>query len=496
MDEWAAIRRRVLVEGESQRQILRETGMHWTTLRKILTHGVPPGYRLQRPRAKPKLGPFLDRIDAMLAEDATMPRKQRHTAKRIFERLQEEGYPGSYTQVKEAVRERRRCRAEVFVPLVHRPGEAQVDFGYALAKVGGVLRKVVFFVMALPHSGAMFVQVFERLCTETLWEAHVRAFAFFGGVPRRITYDNERVMVAGVLGAHERALTRGFAELVSHSLFEPHFCRVRRANEKGVVEGTVKYARQHFFVPVPQVADLAELNARLGEQCAADLGRRLRGQRGTKGELLAEDRDAFLPLPAVPFEACRKVSTFASSLSLVRFDTNDYSVPVRYAHHPVVVKGYVEHVEVYHQGRRIAAHRRLWGKEGVVFDPVHYLELLERKPGALDHARPLEGWDLPECFAVLRRRLETERDGDGTREYIQVLRLLEEHPLRAVSRAVEKGLRAGALTRDALAQFLLPHEDWRATAFRLDGREHLRHVRVTQTDVAAYAALLVAGGAR
>jgi transposase len=496
MDEWAAIRRRVLVEGVSKRQVLRETGMHWTTLEKILSHSVPPGYRLKRPRRKPKLGPFLPRIEQILVEDERVPRKQRHTAKRIFERLREEGYTGGYTQVKEAVRELRRRRSEVFVPLVHRPGEAQVDFGYALAKVGGVLRKVVFFVMALPHSDAMFVQAFERVCTETLWEAHVRAFAFFGGVPWRITYDNERVAVAQVLGAHERKLTRGFTELMSHYLFDAHFCRVRRANEKGVVEGTVKYARGHFLVPVPQVVDLAELNARLLECCAADLERRLRGKRGTKAELLTEDRDAFLPLPAAPFDACRKVSTFANSLSLVRVDCNDYSVPVRYAHHPVVAKGYVERVDLCHKGQLIATHERLWGKEGVSFDPVHYLELLERKPGALEHARPLEGWDLPECFAVLRRRLEAELEGDGTREYIRVLRLLEKHPVRAVSRAVEKALRAGALSRDAIAQWLVPREDWRATAFRLDGREHLRHVRVAQTDVAAYAGLLSAGGGR
>jgi hypothetical protein len=214
--------------------------------------------------------------------------------------------------------------------------------------------------------------------------------------------------------------------------------------------------------------------------------------------LLAEDRAAFLPLPAAPFDACTTESTTASSLSLVRFDANDYSVPVRYAHHPVLAKGYVDRVELCFEDKRIATHERLWGKEGVSFEPVHYLALLERKPGALDHARPLEGWELPECFAVLRRRLEAteERAGDGTREYIKVLRLLEEHPLRALSRAVEKALRAGALTRDAIAQWLLPREDWRATVFRLDGREHLRHVRVAQTDVAAYAGLLSLGGAR
>ena len=498
MEQWASIRRRVLVDGESKRQILRETGMHWTTLEKILSHSEPPGYRLRKPRRRPKLGAFLPRIRQILEDDKSMPRKQRHTAKRIFERLKDEGYRGGYTQVKAAVREVKQRSREVFVPLVHRPGEAQMDFGHALAKVDGVLRKVVLFVMALPHSDAMFVQVFERLCIEAFWEGHRRAFAWLGGVPCRITYDNESILVSKVLKGRNRKLTDGFLQLQSHYLFAEHFCRVARPNEKGVVEGTVKYSRLNFLVPVPQVRDFEELNADLVARCTDELRRTLRGKGASKATLLEEDRAAFLSLPAVPFDGCRRESTSASSLSLVRFDDNDYSVPVRYAHHPVLAKGYVDRVDVCFRDRRIATHERLWGKAGVSFEPVHYLALLEHKPGALDHARPLEGWELPECFAVLRRRLEgeEEEEGDGTREYIRVLRLLEEHPLRTLTRAVERGLRINALTRDAIAQFLLPREDWRATTFCLDGREHLRGVKVAQTDVAAYAALLAMGGGR
>jgi hypothetical protein len=169
---------------------------------------------------------------------------------------------------------------------------------------------------------------------------------------------------------------------------------------------------------------------------------------------------------------------------------------VRYAHHTVVVKGYVGRVEICRADRRVAVHERLWGKAGVRMDPVHYLALLERKPGALDDARALQGWDLPECFGVLRRRLEAEGGGEGTREYIRVLRLLEKHTLKALTRAVEKGLRCGALIRDAIAQYLIPQEDWRQTSFRLDGREHLRRVKVAAPDASAYGALLGGGGGR
>ena len=167
------------------------------------------------------------------------------------------------------MRELTQRQQEVFVPLVHRPGEAQMDFGHALVKRNGVLRKVAFFVMALPYSDAVYVQAFERECTETFWEGHVQAFAFFGGVPRRITYDNTKVAVSQILG-RERRLTRGFLQLKSHHLFDHHFCHVRRGNEKGVVEGLVKFTRLNFFVPVPQVRDFDELNAFLRERCEAD----------------------------------------------------------------------------------------------------------------------------------------------------------------------------------------------------------------------------------
>jgi len=493
MEQWRTIRRRVLVEGVSKRQILRETGMHRVTLEKILRHSTPPGYRRVKPVKKPKIGPYLGRIRQILEADREVPRKQRHTAKRIWERLQkEEGFEGGYTIVKDAVRELKARSGEVFMPLVQRPGDAQVDFGFALARVAGVLRKIAFFVMSLPYSDAAFVMAFPRECTETFWEGHVRAFAFFGFVPPWIRYDNSRVAVKKILGARERELTVAFQQLMSHYLFDVRFCRVCRANEKGVVEGMVKYARRNFLVPVPQVRDYDELNRQLEGHCRRDLDRRLRGHATTKAERLKSDRAASLSLPETPFPACRVASTFVSSESLVRFDSNDYSVPVDHAYQPVVVKGFVDRVEVYRDHTRIAAHPRGWEREQQIFEPQHYLRLLERKPGSLDDARPLDGWSLPVCFAVLRRRLEIEQP-DGTREFIRVLRLLETHSVKALTEAVRQGLRLRTHSRDAIAQYLWPTEPWGETRFRLDGREHLRHVRVAQVDPNAYQSLLQGG---
>jgi transposase len=494
MEKWAEIRRDVLVEGKSKRQVQRETGLSWKTLEKVLTHGVPPGYRRTEPYEKPKIGPYLDLIASIIEADRDVPRKQRHTAKRIYERIREDGYKGRYTQVREAVRAIKRTRQEVFFPLIHCPGEGQIDLGEALVKEAGVLRKVIFFVMVLPHSDAIYMQVFERECLEVWLEGLRRAFEFFGGVPNRVTADNAKSLVAQILGAHERKLTAGFLAFKSHYLFDTHFCQVRRANEKGVAENIVRYGRQNFLVPVPQVRSLAELNEYLEERCHQELLRKRRGNTKTKGELLEEDKAAFLPLPATAFDICRKVSTCVSSMSLVRFEKNDYSVPVKHAHQPVVVKGYVGRVEIHRDREFIACHKRSWAEGDASYRPEHYLKLLERKPGGLDHARPFEGWDLPECFDALRRRLESDYGKQGKRDYIQVLLLLERYSVARLEEAVKKALDYGAIRPDAVRQFLFDDPDLSRTTFSLDGREHLKGVNVATTNVASYDGLLSAGG--
>ena len=247
--------------------------------------------------------------------------------------------------------------------------------------------------MTLPYSDAIFVCAFPRECTEAFLEGHVRAFAFFGGVPRRISYDNSKIAVARITGSRDRKLTDEFLRLKSHHLFEDHFCLVRRPNEKGHVETLVGFARRNFLVPVPAVhGGLEPLNARLEADCRDDLARRLRGKPATKAELLAEERAALLPLPAEAFVAARVEPPTADSLSLVRFDTNDYSVPTALRPPPASrSSGRWTRVRIVAGDRVVAEHRRCWGRERVTYDPVHYLALLERKPGALDFAGPAGG---------------------------------------------------------------------------------------------------------
>jgi transposase len=489
MDHWTEVRRAVLVEGISKRQACRRFGIHWDTLERILAHGSPPGYRRVSKAQQPVIGPWLGRLGELLDANRSLPRKQRYTVKRMWHTLRAEGFGGGYSTVKDAVRELRdQAPKEVFMPLTQPPGEAQVDFGHALARMNGSLVKVAFFVMSLVHSDAMFVMAFPRECTEAFLEAHVRAFRFFGFIPRRISYDNTKVAVGRILGAHLRKLTAAFGRLVGHYLFEPHFCRVRRANEKGVVEAAVRYARQNFLVPVPDVRDFEELNAHLLACCQSDLDRRLWGKALSKRQLLAEDQVAGLELPRESFDARRMVSTTATSEALVRFDTNDYSVPVEHAHKTVVLRASTTKVFLYRDDEEIARHERCWQRQKQLFDPLHYLSLLGRKPGSLDHARPFAGWELPEDFGLLRRRLESHR-ADGTREYIRVLLLLREYPLGRLAIAIRHALRWGAPTADAIKQLLIPADRPESRTFRLDGREHLAGVKVAMTDLSAYGRL-------
>ena len=426
VDVYLRVRRAVMVDGMSMREAARTFGLHRDTVRKMLAYSVPPGYRRQIPPRRPKLEPFTGVIDRILEDDLARPRKQRHTAKRIFERLRDEyGFDGGYTTVKDYVREHRRQTREMFVPLSHAPGHAQCDFGEALVVIGGVERKAHCFVIDLPHSDGCFVKAYPAETTEAFLDGHVSAFSFLGGVPRSILYDNTKLAVAKILGDGRRQRTRAFTELQSHYLFEDRFGRPGKGNDKGKVEGLVGYARRNFLVPVPSFESFDALNAYLERRCLERTDAQLRGHTETIGQRMERDLDALLPLPPAAYDACEKQAGRVSSLSLVRYKTNDYSVPVAYGYRDVLVRGYVDEVVIGCGSEVIARHIRSYERDDFVYDPIHYLPLLERKSGALDQAAPLQGWALPEEFGTLRRLLESRMGRRGKREYVQVLRLLE-----------------------------------------------------------------------
>src|SRR5258705_2779146 len=287
---YAQVRYAVQIEGVSRREAARRYGIDPRTVAKMLAFSVPPGYRRSRPPARPKLDPFTGIIDRILLEDEGRPRKQRHTSKRMLERLRDEhGYSGGITIVKDYVLARRLRQREVFVPLRHDPGHAQVDFGEALAEIAGVERKIHFFAMDLPHSDACFVQAYPAETTEAFCAGHSAAFSYFGEVPQSILYDNTKIAVARILGDGQRQRTRVFSELQSHYLFADRFGRPGRGNDKGKVEGLVGYARRNFLVPIPVFESFEALNAYLEACCRKRLNDRLRGHTETIGERLQLD---------------------------------------------------------------------------------------------------------------------------------------------------------------------------------------------------------------
>jgi transposase len=460
----------------------------------MLRHSEPPGYRRREPPKRPKLAPFTDIIDRILEEDRTVHRKQRHTAKRIFERLRDEhGFTGKQTIVKDYVREQRRCLREMFVPLAHPPGQAQSDFGEADAIIAGVKHRAHFFVMTLPHSDACFVAAYPSATAEAWLDGHNKAFAFFGGVPQSILYDNDKCLVSRILPDGTRQRTRSFSGLQSHYLFQDRYGRPGKGNDKGNVEGVVGYARRNFMTPLPRFESWDAFNADLEEQCRKRQGEVLRGHRETIGERLVRDQEVLTALPPAPFDACDKQATGVNSLSLVRYRSNDYSVPVAYGHQDVWVRGYVQEVAIGCGAEIIARHPRSYDREDMIFDPIHYLPLLEQKIGALDQAAPLVGWDLPDAFATLRRLLEARMGKPGKREYVQVLRLLETFDLEELHAAVKDALRLGAIGYDAVKHLVLCRVERRPPRLDLDVYPYLPRARVATTAAASYMSLLGGG---
>ena len=484
---YAKVRHAVRIEGLSKRAVARRYGIDPRTVDKMMEFSVPPGYRRSKPPVRPKLDPFIAIIDKILADDNDRSKKQQHTSKRIFERLRDEhGFTGGITIVKDYVAGWRQRAQEMFVPLVHPPGHAQADFGEAIGIIGGAECKIHFFAFELPHSDACLVVAYPAETTEALCDGHVQAFTFFGGVPRSILYDNTKLAVARILGDGKRQRTRVFTELQSHYLFEDRFGRPGKGNDKGKVEGLVGYARRNFLVPIPVFESFEALNAHLLDCCRKRMGDRLRGHSETIGERLKRDLAALqTPLPA-PYEACEKVSTTVSSLSLVRYRLNDYSVPTAYGHRDVLVRGYVHEVVIACGAEVIARHPRCYDREDFMFDPLHYLELIEQKINALDQAAPLAGWQLPEEFVTLRRLLEARMGKQGKREFVQVLRLMEEFKIDDVTVAVRDAIARGAIGFDAVKHLVLCRIDRRPPRLDMTIYPYLPRATVATTSAKAY----------
>jgi hypothetical protein len=345
---------------------------------------------------------------------------------------------------------------------------------------------VQLFVLTLPWSNVRFVMAFPRQTQEFFFEGHVRAFEFLGGVPARIIYDNLRAAVQKVLRGRERELNKTFAAFSDHFLFEPSFCNPGRGNEKGHVEGGVKWAQRRLMTPVPEFRDWRSLNEQLADQCRGMFAKPSTTAGRTIAERLEEQGEHLRPLPTVKPRSLQPRPARVDSLCLVRFDNVSYSVPYEYAHRGVMIHSDVYDVRIYCEDRLIALHQRHHGPPTAVYNPVHYLGLVERKPRTLDDGAPMKKLQLPECFALLRRRMEAgQRYSRGTRDYIRTLRFLENHSLAELTRAVRRAIELGAEDVEVVKNLLLCPPEKKPSLFDLSGRGHLLY-RIQPPDLARY----------
>ena len=464
MEQFEQIRRDRDREGLSIRALAARHGVHRRAVRQALASALPPAKRSPVGRPAPKLGPYRAVIDSWLLADRDAPRKQRHTAKRIHQRLvDEQGAVVAETTVREYVRARKRAMGwpvgEVQVPQVHAPGaEAEVDWGEAQVDLGGTLTMVHLFVMRASFSGAAFCQASPVETQQAFLECHVQAFEWFGGVFSSVRFDNLKSAVKKVLKGRRRVESDRFVALRSHYLFVSQFTRpgIEGAHEKGGVEGEVGRFRRNHLVPVPRVADLTELNALLLAGCEADLARRIVGRQVTIGEAWATERPLLSPLPADPFDSSEAAAPRVDTKSLVTVRQNRYSVPVCLAGLKVGARVGAREITISHGGVVVARHERLHGKFGTSAQLDHYLELLTRKPGGLEHSLALSqerdrgAW--PGCFDELWTALSGRYGrSEAARQMVDVLMLCREHGPDRVRLAVCGALAAGAHDGRAVA---------------------------------------------
>ena len=456
VDDYEEIRRAYFIDGLSIREISKQMQHGRAVIRKAIAQAKPEKYKLTHARQARVLAPYKLKIEELLATSEGNPRKQRYTGHKIYQLLQKEGYTGSEGSVHNYVSQQRQIRKqpEAYLPLEFSPGQdAQVDWGEVVVELAGERQTVQIFILRLNYSKARFVMAFPFQKQEAFFEGHIQAFHFFGGVPRRITYDNLKTAVYRILEGHNRQEQTAFKTFRSYYLFETYYCTPAQGHEKGGVESDVGYSQRNFFVPIPQADSFEELNASLRQSCLDDMNRHVRGQAQSVLGLWQSERTNFLPLGASDYQACSTHMVKVNPYSQVVFETNRYSVPTEYVGRQLALRAYPFRVEILSLERIVATHARCFEREWDVLDPLHYLDLLEQRPGAFEHALPLRQWrktwsgDYERLLEAMRAR---NPDGRGVREFVAVLKLHQSYPGELVTQAVKQALELGTAHLDGV----------------------------------------------
>jgi transposase len=446
--DWEQIRRAYHTEGKSIREIARDTGHARRTVKRMVELNEPPKYKRRGPKRAPILGPYKERIQELLRQNQTLPRKQRWTSPMIFKEIQKEGYQGAESTVRHYVGQARKLlrKPAVFLPLEFDPGtDAQVDWGEGMVILNGEEITVQLFYMKLAYSRRTFMMAFPCQKQEAFFLGHVRAFDFFDGVPQRFSYDNLKAAVKEILEGRNRVEQEAFFHFRGTYLFDSHFCSLGAANEKGQVEHSVGYNRRRFLVPPPQVSSFTQLNDHLLQKCLEDDQRTVSGQPATIGEMWQQEKGHLHDLPAHAYDCCRTTAVTLNRYSQVQLETNRYSIPTDLAAKHLTAKLYPFHIEIFRSGEMepIAVHQRCYDRQQEIIDPLHYLPLIHQRPGAINHAKPLRRWreQWPAVYDELLEHLRHKwPDGRGVREFVNILYLHRENSQEEMERAIQVAL--------------------------------------------------------
>jgi transposase len=454
----------VLVQGHSQRSAATKFGVSRDTVARLLREepgGTARRYRRVAPRPAPLREAALPHIQGWLAENERLRRvapKQRWTAHRMWQELGRLGIGIAEPTVRRLVHGCRQRPAAVFVPLTFGPGErAEFDFGHALVEVDGVAQSVPYLAGRLRYSGAIYLECFPTERQECFLLGQRHAFECWGGVPRQVVYDNLKPAVAAILAGHRRREQAAFSHFTSVYAFEAVFANPASGWEKGSVENLIGFARRSFLVPIPRQPDLAALNAALHAACLADQQRVMAGREEPIAVRLTSERAALLPLPAFPLEVGILRTVLVGRTGHVRFQTNEYSVPVRYVGRQLTLRADPTLVRVFAEEEEVARHPRCYARLRVIEDFRHYVPVLLEKPFALPNASAVRNAALPASWERYRREL-VARSMEGNREFARILGLCLTHSLDQVGAALELAASRGVYSADAVRQVL----DWAA----------------------------------